>query len=138
MTNTKVSWITIWLINLVTSKKVFLLMVFYSRKNNDYVTFYKITFSKKRALELTECIKIDKELHHHNSLITCKALFQRLSNCFITVILPTQWLSFIKKEHAREFSSIVKDLRTLIIILQYLRSYFSTGLRRKQFTQPIS
>ena len=33
-----------------------------------YVTFFKITFSKKQALELTECIKIDKELHHHNSL----------------------------------------------------------------------
>ena len=28
----------------------------------------QITFSKKQALELTECIKIDKELHHHNSL----------------------------------------------------------------------
>ena len=32
-------------------------------KNNDYVTFYKIEFSEKRAPEAPECIKIDKELH---------------------------------------------------------------------------
>ena len=31
--------------------------------NNDYVTFYKIEFSEKRAPEVTEFIKIDKELH---------------------------------------------------------------------------
>ena len=34
-----------------------------SKKNNDYVTFYKIEFSEKRAPQVTECIKIDKELH---------------------------------------------------------------------------
>ena len=36
---------------------------FLFKKNNDYVTFYKIEFSEKRAPEVTECIKIDKELH---------------------------------------------------------------------------
>ena len=44
MTNTKVLWITIWL-------------------TIDYVTFYKIEFTEKHAPEVTECIKIDKELH---------------------------------------------------------------------------
>ena len=33
------------------------------KENNDYVTFYKTEFSKKSAPEVTECIKIDKELH---------------------------------------------------------------------------
>ena len=36
---------------------------FLFQKNNDYVTFYKIEFSEKRAPEVTECIKIDMELH---------------------------------------------------------------------------
>ena len=31
---------------------------FLFKKNNDYVTFYKIEFSEKRAPEVTECIKI--------------------------------------------------------------------------------
>ena len=33
---------------------------FLFKKNNDYVTFYKIEFSEKSAPEVTECIKIDK------------------------------------------------------------------------------
>ena len=36
---------------------------FLFRKNNDYFTFYKTEVSEKRAPEVTECIKIDKELH---------------------------------------------------------------------------
>ena len=36
---------------------------FLFKKNNDYVTFYKIEFSGKRAPEIPECIKIDKKLH---------------------------------------------------------------------------
>ena len=36
---------------------------FLFKENNDYVTFYKIKLSEKRAPEITECIKIDKELH---------------------------------------------------------------------------
>ena len=35
---------------------------FLFKKNNDYVTFYKIEFSEKRAPEVTECIKIE-QLH---------------------------------------------------------------------------
>ena len=33
---------------------------FLFKKNNDYVTFYKIEFSEKSAPEVTECTKIDK------------------------------------------------------------------------------
>ena len=36
---------------------------FLFKKNNDYVTFYKIEFSEKRAPEVTKCIKVDTELH---------------------------------------------------------------------------
>ena len=36
---------------------------FLFKKDNDYVTFFKIEFSEKRAPEVTGCIKIDKELH---------------------------------------------------------------------------
>ena len=36
---------------------------FVSKKINDYVAFWKTEFSKKRAPEVTECIKLDKELH---------------------------------------------------------------------------
>ena len=39
------------------------LAVFLFKKNNDYVTFYKIELSEKRAPEVTECIEIDKESH---------------------------------------------------------------------------
>ena len=31
---------------------------FLFKENNDYLTFYKIEFSEKRAPEVTECIKI--------------------------------------------------------------------------------
>ena len=52
------------------------LTVFLFKKNNDYVIFYKIEFSKNRAPEVTKCIKIDKELH------------VRLSSSFTTVVWP--------------------------------------------------
>ena len=35
---------------------------FLLKESIDYVTFYKIKFSEKHAPEVTECIKIDKEL----------------------------------------------------------------------------
>ena len=36
---------------------------FLFKENNDYVTFYQFDFREKRAPEVTECIKIDKDLH---------------------------------------------------------------------------
>ena len=42
-------------------------------KNTDYVTFYKFEFSEKHAPEVTQ-------------FITCKAVFQRLSSSFSTVV----------------------------------------------------
>ena len=39
------------------------LAAFLFKKNNDYVTFYEIEFNEKRAPEVIECIKMDKELH---------------------------------------------------------------------------
>ena len=63
MTNTKVLWITIWLANLIDIKERLSVAGFLFKKNNDYVTFCKIDFNKKRAPEVTECIIINKELH---------------------------------------------------------------------------
>ena len=57
MANTKVLWITIWWTNLVITAG------FLFRKNNDYVTFDKTKFEEKHDHEVTEWIKIDKELH---------------------------------------------------------------------------
>ena len=37
--------------------------VFLFKENNHYVSFCKIEFSEKSAPEVTECIKIDKELN---------------------------------------------------------------------------
>ena len=39
------------------------LVGFLFKKNNDYVHFCKIEFSEERVPEVSECIKIDKELH---------------------------------------------------------------------------
>ena len=73
-------------------------------------SFFSLEININFIGELTECIKTDKEFFHHNSMITCKAIFQRMSNCFITVISPGHWLLSNKKKHARELSSIPKEL----------------------------
>ena len=57
---------------------------FLFKKNNDYVALCKIQFTKKRASEVTECTCKGS---------TCKALFQRLSSSFATVVSPRLWLS---------------------------------------------
>ena len=68
---------------------------FLFQKNNDYVTFYKTEFSEKRATEVTECIKIDKELHVKLFFKGCPVPFP-------------QWLSSNKKMHARELSRYLR------------------------------
>ena len=58
MTNTKVLWITIWLINLVTSKKVFPLLVFNSRKIMTPST--KLNLVKNLHLKLQNALKLTR------------------------------------------------------------------------------
>ena len=59
---------------------------FLFKKNN--VTFYKIKFSEKCAPEVTECIKIDKELHVKLFFKGCPVLlpqwFRQGTDCRLT------------------------------------------------------
>ena len=60
---------------------------FLFKKNNDYVTFYKIEFSEKRAPEVTECIKIEK-LHVKRFFKGCpvplRQWFRQGTDCRLT------------------------------------------------------
>ena len=61
---------------------------FLFKKDNDYVTFFKIEFSEKRAPEVTGSIKIDKELHVKFFVKDCLAplpqCFRRGTDCCLT------------------------------------------------------
>ena len=59
------SFISYGLINKLsdTEESLFLHGFLFKKNNNDYVAFHKPEFSVKYAPEVTECIKINKELH---------------------------------------------------------------------------
>ena len=58
---------------------------FLFKKNNGYVIFFKIRFSEKRAPELTECIKIEKELNvklfFKGCLVPLPQWFRQCTDC---------------------------------------------------------
>ena len=63
---------------------------FLFKKNNGYVIFFKIEFSEKRAPELTECIKIEKELNPlpqwFRQCTDCRVLESSLACFFLSKI----------------------------------------------------
>ena len=100
---------------------------FLLKKNNDYVTFYKSNLVKNAHLKLHNALKLTRNYMWSS--------FSKAVQFLITVVSPRHWLSSNKKKQ-KTFQYTLE--LTLMISLRYLRSYFSTDLRKNPFTQPIS
>ena len=87
---------------------------FLFKKNNDYFTFYKIEFSEKRASEVTECIKIDEELHVKLFFKGCPVplpqWFRQGSDCFLTRKSMLENFPVYLRIYADNHSSVFEEL----------------------------
>ena len=90
------------------------LACFLFKENKDYVTFYKIEFSEKRAAEVTECIKIDKELHLKLFFKGCPVplpqWFCQGTDCHLTRKSMLENLPVYLRTYADNNSSIFEEL----------------------------
>ena len=97
------------------------MLVFYSKN----FTFYKIEFSEIGAPEVTECIKIDKELHVKLFFKGCPVplpqWFHQGIDCRLTRKSMLENFPVYLTTYADNHSSIFEEF-----------------LRKKPFTQPIS
>ena len=87
---------------------------FLFKKNNDYVTFYRTEFSEKRTPEVTECIKIDKELHVKLFFKGCPVLlpqwFRQGTDCRLTRKSMLENFPVYLRTYADNHSSIFEEL----------------------------
>ena len=87
---------------------------FLFKKDNDYVTFFKIEFSEKRSPEVTGCIKIDKELHVKLFVKGCLAplpqCFHRGIDCCLTRKSMLENFTVYLRTYADHHSSIFEQL----------------------------
>ena len=87
---------------------------FLFKENKDYVTFYKIEFSEKRAPEVTECIKIDKELHlklfFKGYPVPLPQWFCQGTDCCLTRKIMLENFPVYLRTYADNHSSIFEEL----------------------------
>ena len=105
---------------------------FLFKKNDNYVTFYKIEFSEKRAPEVTECIKIE-QLHVKRFFKGCpvplRQWFGQGTDCRLTRKSMLENFPVHLRTFADNHSSIFEELR------QYRftkKPIYSANIKRSQ------
>lgn len=84
-------------------------------KSNDYVTFYKLAYNDMAVLEITECIKVDKELHVQLFLKSCPVplpqWFRQSRDCRLSRRSMLENFPAYLQSYAEERISIFQELR---------------------------
>ena len=87
---------------------------FLLKENSDYVTLCKIELSEKRAPEVTECIKIDKELHVKLFFKGCSVLlpqwFRQGTDCHLTRKIMLENFPVYLRTYNDNHSSIIEEI----------------------------